>query len=105
MFNAKIVIRSKAPPANILNIPSKPSEFCANNSATTVGSIPGNGTKVPTLKTIKAKTVNHNLFFNSSALPKADISTFAAIFSANETIIVILTFIYKQNYKRANSPF
>ena len=90
MLSAKMVIRSKAPPENILNIPKIPPELRLNISAKTAALIPGRGIYVPKRKTIKAIIVNHNLFFNSSALLKADISKLAAIFSAIETISISL---------------
>ena len=86
-----MVIRSNAPPANILNIPKMPFALRAKISDKICGSIPGNGIKVPKRKTIRAKTVNQSLFFSSVALLKADTSIFAAIFSANDTISTSLS--------------
>ncbi len=54
-----------------------------------IGSIPGSGIKVPNLKTIKARTVNHNLFCNSSAFEIADISIPAANFSESVAIFIL----------------
>ena len=93
MFRAKMVIRSNAPPENMLNIPKMPLDCLAKISDKICGSMPGSGINVPKRKTIRARTVNHSLFFSSSALLKADISMFAAIFSANDTIFKSLLFI------------
>ena len=90
MLRAKIVIRSKAPPENILNIPKIPLECLAKISANTRESIPGRGINVPKRKTIKANTVNNRRFFKSVALLNTDASILAAIFSANDTIFISL---------------
>jgi hypothetical protein len=43
MLSAKIVMRSSAPPANMLNMPRMPPACCAKISAMTCGSMPGSG--------------------------------------------------------------
>ena len=93
ILRAKIVIRSNAPPENILNIPKMPFECLANISASTRESIPGSGINVPNRNTIKAKIVNNRRFFKSVALLKTEASIFAAIFSANDTIVYFLKII------------
>ena len=47
MFSAKIVMRRKAPPANMSNMPSRPPPDFWNASARACGSTPGIGIQVP----------------------------------------------------------
>ena len=43
MPSAKIDMRLSAPPANMLNMPMMPPEFCSKIWAMTTGSMPGSG--------------------------------------------------------------
>ena len=63
--SAKIDIRDKAPPENILNISSMLPRCWSNKNCITDGSIPGKVIKLPSLKIIKAKITKNTLCLSS----------------------------------------
>ena len=71
IVSANIVIRPKAPPENMLNIPRTPLFALLTISDNATAFIPGTGIYVPNLYTIRAKRVNIILWRSSVAWPNA----------------------------------
>ena len=87
-FSANILILSKAPPENKLNISIIVPWFCWKSEANLSGSIPGIGICDPILYTRIAKKTNRNLFQRSLMLP------WSAIFNHYPHYLIYLLYLY-----------